>query len=161
MLGPAKNLPGAVKVPMATGRPKAAFVLDLVRRSDLPRGEQLDSERSALGEADCRTVGRAEPLMTWRRPRSEPHAWNNRLRSPQGVEEGSMLARNESQNAEPLGSRLGVVCRSKGVWYRGYSRLASLTWGSRAFGEGRRAVTGPENAGWIVSRPCRDLCEGK
>lgn len=118
VLGPAKNLPGAVKVPMATGRPKAAFVLDLVRRSDLPRGEQLDSERSALGEADCRTVGRAEPLMTWRRPRSEPHAWNNRLRSPQGVEEGSMLARNESQNAEPLGSRLGVVCRSKGVWYR-------------------------------------------
>jgi hypothetical protein len=54
------------------------------------KSEPGRQEESALGEADCRTAGRAEPLTTWRRPRSEPHAWNNRLRSPQGVEEGSM-----------------------------------------------------------------------
>src|SRR5215469_6348646 len=85
------------------------------------KSEPGSQEESALGEADCRTAGRAEPLTTWRRPRSEPHAWNNRLRSPQGVEEGSMLARNESQNAKPLGSRLGVVCGSEGVWYKARS----------------------------------------
>ena len=39
---PRENLPGTVEVPMATGRPNAAFVLDRVRRSDLHKGEQLD-----------------------------------------------------------------------------------------------------------------------
>jgi hypothetical protein len=42
VLCPAKNLPGTFEVPMAMGRPKAAFVLDLVRRSDLHNGAQLD-----------------------------------------------------------------------------------------------------------------------
>src|SRR5215469_866826 len=95
------HLPGTVEVPMATGRPKAAFVLDLVRRTDPHRGGQLDRslqrrtrkpEKSALGEADCRTVRRAEPLITWRRPRSEPHARNNRLRSSQGVRRGQPVS---------------------------------------------------------------------
>ena len=122
VLCPAKNLPGTVEVPMAAGRPKAAFVLDLVRRTDLTRGEQLDGrcksepgspEKSALGEADCRTVRTAEPRIT-----GEGMPGTTGCDLPRGSQEGSMLARNESQNAEPLGSRLGVVCRSEGVWYK-------------------------------------------
>jgi hypothetical protein len=126
VLCPAKNLPGTLEVPMAAGRPKAAFVLDLVRRTDLHRGEQLDGrcksepgspEKSALGEADCRTVRTAEPLITGEGLGRNRMPGTTGCDLPRGSQEGSMLARNESQNAEPLGSRLGVVCRSEGVWY--------------------------------------------
>jgi hypothetical protein len=40
------------------------------------KSEPESPEKSALREADCRMVGRAEPLITWRRPKSEPHDWN-------------------------------------------------------------------------------------
>jgi hypothetical protein len=45
---------------------------------------------SALREADCRIVGRAEPLITWRRPTSEPHDWNQPVAISPGVVEGGM-----------------------------------------------------------------------
>jgi hypothetical protein len=54
---------------------------------------------SALREADCRIVGRAEPLITWRRPMSEPHDLD-RSEGP-GVERQRPLERRCSSAPRP------------------------------------------------------------
>ena len=101
-----------VKVPVA-GRVlvrSAQGASDLTGRS---KSEPGSSEMSALREADCRIVGRAEPLITWRRPTSEPHDWNQPVTDLPGVVEGGMLGRKDSESVEPLGGRLGAVCTAK------------------------------------------------
>jgi len=77
------------------------------------KSEPGSPEKSALREADCRIVGRAEPLITWRRPMSGPHDWNQPVSDLPGVVEGGMLGRKDSESAEPLGGRLGAVCTAK------------------------------------------------
>ena len=64
-----------VKVPVAGTFPvrSAQGASNLTGRS---KSEPGSPEKSALREADCRIVGRAEALITWRRPMSEPHVWN-------------------------------------------------------------------------------------
>ena len=77
------------------------------------KSEPGSPEKSALREADCRTVGRAEPLITWRRPMSEPHVWTQTGCDLPGVVEGGMSGRKDSESVEPLGGRLGAVCTAK------------------------------------------------
>jgi hypothetical protein len=58
------------------GRSRQADIVHLVELSQSLRRRGQAPEKSSLREADCRTVGRAEPLITWRRPKSEPQGWN-------------------------------------------------------------------------------------
>ena len=52
------------------------------------KSEPGSPEKSALREADGRTVGRAELLITWPRPMSEPQDWNK----PVAISPGSLRA---------------------------------------------------------------------
>jgi hypothetical protein len=74
-----------VKAPMAgsTLVRSAQGASNLTGRS---KSEPGSPEKSALREADCRIVGRAEPLIIWRRPMSEPHVWNK----PVAISPGSL-----------------------------------------------------------------------
>ena len=104
------------------------------------KSEPVSPEKSALREADCRIVGRAEPLITWRRPMSGPHVWNQPVTDLPGVVEGGMLGRNDSESVEPLGGRLGVVCTAKasGISRKAVKSGCACEWG----GWGRLSVDG-------------------
>jgi hypothetical protein len=74
-----------VKVPMA-GRTLVRSAQGASNLTGRSKSEPGSPEKSALREADCRIVGRAEPLITWRRPMSEPHVWNK----PVAISPGSL-----------------------------------------------------------------------
>jgi hypothetical protein len=50
------------------------------------RSETPSPAMSALRAADGRIVGRAEPLITWRRPKSGPQDWNEPVAISPGSE---------------------------------------------------------------------------
>jgi hypothetical protein len=105
------------------------------------KSEPGSPEKSALREADCRIVGRAEPLITWRRPMSEPHVWNKAVANLPGVVEDGMSGRKGSESVEALEGRLGAVCTAKAS---GISRKAVKSGCAREWGGwGRLSVDGP------------------
>jgi hypothetical protein len=107
------------------------------------KSEPGSPEKSVLREADCRTVGRAEPLITWRRPMWEPHVWNQPVCDLPGVVEDGMSRRTGSESVEPLEGRLGAVCTAKAS---GISRKAVKS-GCACMGPIKRGWTGTEEPG--------------
>jgi hypothetical protein len=101
-----------VKVPVA-GRTLVRSAQGASNLTGRSKSEPGSPEMSALREADCRIVGRAEPLITWRRPMSEPYVWKLTGCDLPGVVEDGMSRRKDSESVEPLGGRLGAMCTAK------------------------------------------------
>jgi hypothetical protein len=70
-------------------------------------------EMSAQREADCRIVGRAESLITWRRPMSGPHDWNKPVSNLPGVLEDGMSGRKDRKR--PTSRRNPFSARRRGI----------------------------------------------
>jgi hypothetical protein len=103
------------------------------------KSEPGSPEKSPVREADCRIVGRAEPLITWRRPMSEPHVWNK----PVAISPGSLRTACQEGRAAKAWNHskaLGAVCTAKasGISRKAVKSRCVCEWG----GWGRLSVDG-------------------